>query len=392
MSRMERQLLIVPRTIQGGKRIMLTLLTCYVLVRAIRARAFVFAFAILIATSAQGLSQVAFDVNGSAPVKALYAHTAFSRTANSRVVSLELDVSTLFQPGAGHSITEMMVQAVCRRDDVVVVDYSPRTELQSDIDGPMQIVQEKDTARDLNLQGIGGYPGIGSISGALNQSDYQSQSIQYLQRPSRELTVAAGTTNRQRGVYFKIRPNSQTTLEGSRKLNILLAVPENWRADLMDVTIQAAGLEAPQFRREGVVAKQSFVVALYQENDAVASAAAAEYVRQQANLIRCVRLFSKSIEQRSFPTPLHKIGAKLDLYEPQIPDNWLETVVYKPGSFHHTKLSALPVDVRVAMMNFQDQKSRIEVLSGAKTTNRASKTSAEPQTYTLGYRGTTSSR
>jgi hypothetical protein len=260
----------------------------------------------------------------------------------------------------------------------------------------MQVLKEREHTQDANLQGLGGYPGIGSVSGAWNQSDFQTQSVQFLQRPAKELTIAAGTTNRQRGVYFKIRPNSQTTIEGSRKLGLLLSVPENWRADLMDVTIQAAGLEPPHYRKEAVVARQSFVVALYQENDAVASAAAAEYVKQQANLIRCVKLFSKTIEQRSFPTPFHKIGAKLDLYEPDIPGNWLDAIVYKPGAFHHTRLSALPVDVRVAIMNFQDQKFRIESLSGvaSKTTTKPSipqsPSAREPQTYTLGYRGVSS--
>ena len=90
---------------------------------------------------------------------------------------------------------------------------------------------------------------------------------------------------------------------------------------------------------------------------------------------------------------MHKIGAKLDLYEPEIPDNWLDTIVYKSGTFHHTRLSALPVDVRVAIMNFQDQKFRIESLSGVafKTTGKPSMPQSssprEAQTYTLGYRG-----
>ncbi|MFN4905908.1 MAG: hypothetical protein ACK5EO_15795 [Planctomycetota bacterium] len=376
---------------------MLLLLTCYALLQAIKCNpkrfARMLALWLFVQFSAGVLGQVAFDVNASAPVRSLYAHSAFARTPNSRLVSLELDVSTLFQPGAEQAVKEIMVQAVCRRDDVVVVDYWPRTELQSDIDGPVQVLQERDQARDGNLQGFGGYPGIGSVSGAWNQSDYQSQSVQFLQRPARELTVAAGTTNRQRGVYFKMRPNSQTTIEGSRKLGVLLSVPENWRADLMDVTVQAAGLEPPHYRKEGVLARQSFVVAVYQENDSVASAAAAEYVKHQANLIRCVKLFSKTIEQRSFPTPFHKIGAKLDLYEPEIPDNWLDAIVYKPGMFHHTRLSALPVDVRVAIMNFQDQKLRIETLSGvaskinSKPSMPQNPTAKEPQTYTLGYRG-----
>ena len=373
---------------------MLVPLTCYMLLHAIRGNSKMLALCIAGGFCNAAVGQVAFDVNASAPVRSLNAPNAFARTPNSRLVSVELDVSTLFHPGAEQNVKEVMVQAACRRDDVVVVDYSPRTELQSDIDGPMQIVQEKDQSRDANLQGFGGYPGIGSIAGAWNESEYQTHSVQFLQKPIRELTVAAGTTNRQRGVYFKLRPNSQSTLEGSRKLGILLSVPENWRADLMDVTIQAVGLEPPNFRREAVVARESFVVALYQENDSVASAAAAEYVRQQANLVRLVKLYSKTIEHRSFPTPFHKLGAKLDLYEPEIPGNWLDSIVYKPGSLHHTRLSALPVDVRVAIMNFQDQKGRMESLSGL-STRSASKpqsgnnpASNQPQTYTLGYRGT----
>jgi hypothetical protein len=375
---------------------MLLMMTSYLLLRALKSNSRMLAIVIGVGLVTEVCGQVAFDVNASAPVRSLHAHHAFSRVPDSRLVSLELDVSTLFQPGAENIVTEVMVQAVCRREDVIVVDYWPRTEMQSDIDGPVQIVQEKDHSRDANLRGFAGYPGVGSISGAMNQSEYQTQSIQFLQRPTRELAVASGTTNRQRGVYFKIRPSSQTTLEGSRRLGLLLAVPENWRADLIDVTIQAAGLETSANRRESVVARESFVVAVYQENDAVASAAAAEYVRQQTNLVRCVKLYSKTIEQRSFPTAFHKIGAKLDLYEPQIPDNWLHTIVYKPGSLHHTRLSALPVDVRVAIMNFQDQKARMETLSGvvSKTTPRSTFTpnvaSEQPQTYTLGYRGTLS--
>lgn len=377
---------------------MLVLFTCYMLLHAIRGRSQLLALLLGTILGTHAAGQVAFDVNASAAVRPLCAHTAFSRAPNSRLVAVELDVSTFFQPGTEQTIKEVMVQAVCRREEVVVVDYSPRTELHSDIDGPLQVMQEKDQTRDANLQGFGAYPAIGGLSGAWNQSDYQTQSVQFLQRPARELTVASGTIQRQRGVYFKWRPNSQTTLEGSRTLGILLSVPENWRADLMDVTLQAVGMEPPHFRRESVIARQSLVVALYQENDTVASQAAAEYVRQQANLIRSVKLYSKTIQQRNFPTPFHKLGAKLELYEPEVPDDWLESIVYKPGAFHHTRLSALPVDVRVAIMNFQDQKVRMETLSGAqprigsglhpRPANPANPAnpSNPSQSYTLGYR------
>jgi len=133
----------------------------------------------------------------------------------------------------------------------------------------------------------------------------------------------------------------------------------------------------------------------------VAAGAVAEYVKQQSNLIRSVKTYARKIEQRAYPTPFHKLGAKLDLYEPQIPENWLDAVIYNsPGTSNSSgasfselnllqnRLAALPVDVRVAVMNFQDQKARIESLAGEELKSSRRGTNDGPQTYTLGYRGT----
>jgi len=352
----------------------------------------------------QSLAQVHFDVNSSAPVRSLHPNGTFSQFPNSRLVAVDFDVSTLFQPGVAQSTREILIQCMSRREGVLIVDYSPKTELQTDVFGPMQVVQEQDASRDMALQGLAGYPGIGSATGSWNQSEFQRQSIQYAQRPSLELTLASGSLQRQRGVYFKIRPNSQSTLEGSKTFSLVLSVPANWRADLLDVTVQAAGIDPRAGRRETVLAKQSFVIGIYQQNDAVAAQAIAEYVKQQSNLSRSVKTYAKKIEQRTYPTPFHKLGAKLDLYEPEIPENWLDAVIYKPaGNSYATthqlqmRLAALPVDVRVAVMNFQDQKARIESLAGEEWRGSEGRSNDGrpvrresidgPQTYTLGYRG-----
>lgn len=350
--------------------------------------------------SGKSLGQIQFDVNSSAPVRSLYSEGAFTQFPNSRLVSLELNVSTLFQPGAAQSTKEILIQCMSRREGVLIVDYTPKTELQSDVFGPMQVIQENDNSRELNLQGLGGYPGIGSAAGAWNSSEFQRQSVQYAQRPNLELTLASGSLHRQRGAYFKIRPNSQSTLEGAKTFGLILSVPANWRADFLDVTIQAAGEDPRNPRRQTVLAKQSFVVGVYQQNDTVAAGAVAEYVKQQSNLIRSVKTYARKIEQRAYPTPFHKLGAKLDLYEPQIPENWLDAVIYNsPGTSNSSgasfselnllqnRLAALPVDVRVAVMNFQDQKARIESLAGEELKSSRRGSNDGPQTYTLGYRG-----
>ena len=106
-------------------------------------------------------------------------------------------------------------------------------------------------------------------------------------------------------------------------------------------------------------------MALYQEFDENAANTATRYVRQQENLKQFAKTYARTIEQRSYPTPIHKLGAKLDIYEPSIPQQWLESLVYQQGvSYNMTKLSHLPVDVRVAIMNYLDQKHLMESLSG----------------------------
>ncbi len=324
-----------------------------------------FLLAMTLASHSIGVGQVAFDVNPVAPARETRTIGLLNQLPNSRMVDVQLDVSALFTPGDVAVITEYTVRIVSRHEDVQVADYFPRTELQSDVFGPMQISQEGDRVREAAIRGAGGYPGVGSAQGYAYYHDNSHETVHYARKPSMELVNAAGTLERRRGVYFKVRQSSQTTLEGARPFRIVFEVPNSWRADLLDVTIEAAGLENSHSKRPRVLSTQQFVVALYQESDDNAANAATRYVRQQENLKNFAKTFAKTIEQRSYPTPIHRLGAKLDMYEPSIPQQWLETLVYQQGvSYNLTKLSHLPVDVRVAIMNYLDQKHLMESMSG----------------------------
>lgn len=311
-------------------------------------------------------SQVVFDVNSVVPARSAESFSILPRMPQSRFVEVQLETSALFQPAWSNQIEEVTVRVVSRHEDVMVADYSPRTELQSDVFGPMQVAMDTERIRESGLQGVAGYPGVGSASGYAYQLDNGHQLVHFAQKPALELVTASGTLQRHRGVYFKQKQSSQSTLEGSRQFRILFEVPENWRADLLDVTLEAVGNE-PRSRRPMVIASQRFVVAVYQEGDDVAAHSAALYRRQQADLIQTVHQNAWAIQHRAYPTPFHKLGAKLDIYQPDIPQGWLETIVYQPGvAYHISKLSTLPVDVRVAVMNFVDQKLRIESLASSK--------------------------
>jgi hypothetical protein len=310
--------------------------------------------------------QVVFDINAMVPARSVEPIGLMSRMPHSRFVEVQLETSALFQPVWANAIQEITVRAVSRHDDVRVADYSPRTEMQTDVFGPVQVAVDAERFHEAGLQGIGGYPGVGSASGFAYQVESGQQSVHFAQKPALELVTASGTLQRQRGVYFKQRLSSQSTLEGSRTFHIVFEVPEAWRADLLDVTMEAVGFETPKSRRSMVLSSQRFVVAVYQEGDDVAARVAANYRRQHANLLQTVNTHAWAIQHRTYPTPLHKLGAKLDIYEPEIPRGWFDALVHQPGvAYPMSKLSILPVDVRVAIMNYLDQKVRIESLSGS---------------------------
>jgi hypothetical protein len=318
-------------------------------------------------------AQVVFDISPIAPARAAEHYGLMARMPNSRFVEVSLETSALFQAGTSSVISEVTVHVLSRHEEVIVADFSPRTEMHTDILGPMQVAADNEAFREAGLQGLGGYPGAGSVSGFAYQMEGGHQSIQYSKKPTMDMLMASGTFSRHRGVYFKMRQSSQMTLEGARQFRIVFEVPENWRADLLDVRIEAVGTENTKSRRSVLLSSQPFVVAVYQEGDEVAARVAANYRKQHAGLVQVTRNYAWAIEHRSFPTPFHKLGAKLDIYQPDIPQGWFEAIVYQPGiAYHVSKLSRLPVDVRVAVMNFLDQKTRIESLSDAKNTSAGS--------------------
>ena len=321
----------------------------------------------LVLICAVGKSQVAFDVNQVAAARNSDSIGLMNQMIDSKLVDIQLDVSALFTPGDAAVVTEYTVRVVSRHEEVQVADFSPRTEMHSDIFGTMQVSTNQDRVREAAIRGMGGYPGVGSAQGYAFYHDTNQENVQYARKPALEMVSAAGTLERRRGVYFKVRQSSQTTLEGARPFRVVFEVPNSWRADLLDVTIEAAGFEHSGAKRARILSSERFVVAVYLENDDHAARVARNYVRQQQSLRNYAKTFAKTIEQRSFPTPIHKLGAKLDMYEPSIPARWLEDLIYQQGvSYNLTKLSHLPVDVRVAIMSYLDQKHLIESMSATR--------------------------
>jgi hypothetical protein len=178
-----------------------------------------------------------------------------------------------------------------------------------------------------------------------------------------QMIAAAGTVDRNTGVYFKLLASPQETLEGSKAFDIVFEVPSHWRAGLMLVSAEAYGRTDSRHER-AKLANHRFMVAAYQEGDVSAGQQAYAYAASENQLRLVADSMATEIDRRKYPTPVHKLGAALDVYEPKIPQTWLEQVIYSRDEVYPTSpLNRLPVDVRVAILDYLEAKRIVEQLS-----------------------------
>src|SRR5690606_8497059 len=135
----------------------------------------------------------------------------------------------------------------------------------------LQIERTKATDATLGANLTGKYDGLvsGNISGGASRKD--TTTTKYELRSPIELIAASGTIHRGAGVYFKLKPARQTTLEGAKEFSCIFRAPHDWNRGLASVHCEALGEESSTLsplESRRTFARQSFRVALYLDIDA----------------------------------------------------------------------------------------------------------------------------
>lgn len=102
------------------------------------------------------------------------------------------------------------------------------------------------------------------------------------------------------------------------------------------------------------------MVAVYLANHAEAYQKATRFVEYERRLRQSAVRYQQQISQRQAPTPLHRLAQSLELSEPAIPKQWLDYVLFEPNvNYIDAKTAELPVDVRVAILDYIDNKQAL---------------------------------
>ncbi|MCC9605214.1 hypothetical protein LOC69_04890 [Blastopirellula sp. JC733] len=280
-----------------------------------------------------------------------------------KLIEAKFVVSSLVAYEAENDLLQFVIRIESGDPRMTAVDYSPRTTLENTLTGGMQIERKKENDASLGANLTGKYDGIvsGNLSGGASRKD--SITTKYELRSPVELIAASGTIHRGAGVYFKLKPARQTTLEGAKEYTCIFRVPRNWTRGLASVYCDALGEESstlsPLDSRRNF-ARQTFRVALYLDIDADARRAAENYVASERMLRAATLQYRDSIEKATRHSPVDQLvslvkhgrtshGPKLD---PSDLTRWPADELYR-----------LPQEVQNAAADFRAAELRMRMWS-----------------------------
>ena len=161
-------------------------------------------------------------------------------SSNNQIVKVVVPVSVANQDSK-LKLNEVKVEVYWNRNAFPVVDYSPKTQLQSRFDGPITIEKTSETNFGVGVKASSGYLDFVSPSLNADVGKKNSESRRFNEIPEQQLLVASGTAKRGTGAFFSFKDSRIATLEGGRDLVLSFDVPVSWRGGILQVTIRSIG-------------------------------------------------------------------------------------------------------------------------------------------------------
>jgi hypothetical protein len=202
-----------------------------------------------------------------------------------KVIEGKLRISARVVEGTEGEIVDFMYTIACPDKRVRFQDYLPNTTLESAVAGDQ--IEIKDATERATTAGADVHVvyKLLALGGTLSQTSKNSEASCYRQIAPKELVVASGTTDREHGVFFRLRPSRAASLEGAKEFTFLATVPKSWRGDLATISCAARANKDSLFSTSIVPAGlRTTEVGLYLAGDAEAASLAEELRIAQESL------------------------------------------------------------------------------------------------------------
>jgi len=261
---------------------------------------------------------------------------------------------------------EQLIVRCALRDRFPIIDFAPKTELQSDFASPISITKKDESSDSFGLSVNGNAPPYGAGHLGADDSKKRSDATEFQRHAPMQAVIASGTTDRGHGVYFKFRWTAVQVLEGEKHFQVTFAVPRGWRGGLIDVAVTAAATDQPLFGppKLKTIASGQFVVATHRQSDP----AAAELALRLAQFDRKLA----ALATRRESSPAHSLADFLRRLlvpdtssEPQAANWYRRIITDRADPYVDKQIRELPVPVRVAVLDYVDAVRELTTIGDA---------------------------
>lgn len=305
--------------------------------------------------------RVEFDVPCLTPVTELGESETHSNFVE---VEAHVPISILLSSGSQNQLSEVVIRIESRHREAQVTDFAPRTRLASSIVGNVEVTERGDERKHAQINLFGVAPAAPTIHGKASAGyhDERQATWSYERLPPHEVLVASGTTDRGFGAFFKFRPSSQASLEGSHDLLLRLRVPKDWRSEIYDVTAIAYSRRGKEFSFDDrpVAGQENFTLVFYKSGDEVARKSGAKMAMAEEQFRAVVWRDRKSIERKAFPSPLEKVGSVIGVVGPKIPSTWYQDLLNGKSDLNGQITQHLPKEVQAAAFAMIEKREQYE--------------------------------
>jgi len=228
------------------------------------------------ASSAGEPPQVLFDVGRLVACREVRPAEHFGARSDHRCVEAVFHISTLFAQGTESDLEHLFYVVESRAHGMTVVDFLPRTELASPVLGAVGVETKDETSKSIGAELSAKYDSLAAGNLSASVGSKNSAALRYEMLPPLDVLAASGTINRASGVYFRLMPSAQTSLEGAQEFVCVFRVPADWRGDWVTVRCRADGIKrgpVRSFDSKIGCGEATFRVGLYVEGDTEAAAA-----------------------------------------------------------------------------------------------------------------------
>jgi hypothetical protein len=287
---------------------------------------------------------VEFDAPFSLPCRSLPLRSPAPGDLK-ELIEVVIPISARLRAGAEKDLRKCLYTMVdpARPETLAVTDLLPQTQLKTEFAKPIQVNQEHLAKVGINLSA---HYVVAATADAMGQL---KSGLNYEMLPPQEIVLASGTTQYGHGVFFELKPSTQTTLEGVKSFSVIFAVPRGWRAGCLRLECEAVGLDrgvVPPFDREVSSGRAVFYLALHLAGDGPAERLADDVARCQQVLLESLARHRLDEGRHAFPWHVKPIGTLPRLFDkPWPPEDTLPSraeLTLLDGVLDRTKLLSIP--------------------------------------------------